>query len=165
VALVPIATYRVQLHGEFGFDAPAAPPTDPLWLIGVFALVGGTLQTPVTFDTASTPKSWAAPGLPTQTRERPPRHAPGLGQGGLTQIPDSSTVEFFGVIADTGFSSVIVQEGTQGGNMETYYLDDLVYSYYETPNANNPVPEPGTMLLFGTGLAGVVAWRLKKSQA
>jgi len=49
--------------------------------------------------------------------------------------------------------------------METYYLDDLVYSYYETPNANNPVPEPGTMLLFGTGLAGVVAWRLKKSQA
>jgi len=81
------------------------------------------------------------------------------------QIPDSSTGQFFGVIADTGFSSVIVQEGTQGGNMETYYLDDLVYSYYETPNANNPVPEPGTMLLFGTGLAGVVAWRLKKSQA
>ncbi len=29
---------------------------------------------------------------------------------------------------------------------------------------NNPVPEPGTVFLFGTGLAGLAAWRLRKGQ-
>jgi PEP-CTERM motif len=37
--------------------------------------------------------------------------------------------------------------------------DDLI-----NPNPNpNPVPEPSTMILLGTGLAGIIAWRRKHS--
>lgn len=81
------------------------------------------------------------------------------------EISRTYTGEFFGVIADMNFSSVIVQAGTQSGSRETYVLDNLVYAYHQTQNPNNPVPEPSTMLLFGTGLAGVVAWRMKKTYA
>jgi len=33
-----------------------------------------------------------------------------------------------------------------------------------TVNGPNPIPEPGTMLLLGTGLAGLAAWRLRRQQ-
>ena len=40
-------------------------------------------------------------------------------------------------------------------------LDNIIYELAE----NQPVPEPSTMLLLGSGLVGIVAWRYRKHQA
>lgn len=45
------------------------------------------------------------------------------------------------------------------GNLK---LDNLKY---ELVNTQQPVPEPSTMLLLGSGLVGIVAWRYRKHQA
>ncbi len=42
---------------------------------------------------------------------------------------------------------------------------DLAFSLTNDGLPNNPIPEPSTMLLLGTGLAGIVAWRARKQQA
>lgn len=96
----------------------------------------------------------------------------GPGQGILVRLPYStgSTVlsidrttegTFWGFVSDTPFASVTLEGGTQEGWAETFEMDNLVYS---RPNGlgetGGAVPEPTTVVLFGTGLAGLLGWRI-----
>lgn len=91
----------------------------------------------------------------------------GSGMGLLLTMSDGSstfvapeisnaTDNFWGFTADTYFTSVSIVAATQGGIAETYHLDNLVFG--NTP-ATAAVPEPATMLLFGTGLIGLIGSR------
>ncbi len=44
------------------------------------------------------------------------------------------------------------------GNNESFAFDELILAKSST----QPVPEPSTMILLGTGLAGIIAWRRKQ---
>ncbi len=93
----------------------------------------------------------------------------GPGQGLLVSLPYStgSTLlsidrsnpgQFWGFVSDTAFSSVTIQGWRQSGWAETYEMDNLVYSV--SSNSNEPVPEPGTWLLFLSGIVGLIVWRI-----
>jgi hypothetical protein len=97
----------------------------------------------------------------------------------VTGIPGMVTIEVLNasdVVLETySIASVVV--GSWGINFlgietagirkvrfsgEGIVLDKLTF---ETGAASAPIPEPSTMLLLGSGLVGLVAWRKRKSQA
>ncbi len=51
--------------------------------------------------------------------------------------------------------------GWQGGMDESFAIDNIVLS---VDNGSTPVPEPATMLLFGTGLAGLIGSRIRRKK-
>ena len=77
---------------------------------------------------------------------------------------------FWGFVSDTAFDSVTLKGWTQTGWAETYELDNLVYSVPSglgsiPSGSGGTIPEPHTIVLFGTGLAGLLGWRIWKGKA
>ena len=72
-----------------------------------------------------------------------------------SQVPNSSTGQFFGVVSTTSFAATLFNAGNQGGVAETYAMDNLVLA--------TAVPEPETyaMLLAGLCLVGLARRKAK----
>ncbi len=90
---------------------------------------------------------------------------------------DHSTFSYNGIIydlgtlGDSGFFGLIEDNGTlaagtpfsfgqQSVNWSGVSFDNITYS----SNSPFPVPEPATMLLFGTGLVGLVGWKQRENR-
>ena len=66
----------------------------------------------------------------------------------LTKTPDGGGVLYFGFTdAGASISSVTFTEGPTGSSRDIWGIDDVTFGA--------TVPEPGSILLFGTGLAGL----------
>ena len=88
---------------------------------------------------------------------------------GTFNVPDfagSGTLSFLGI--DFGSSVVSHVRITSGnaalgpsetGNLDLVVMDDFIYG---EPVAANAVPEPGTLALFGSGLAGLMLLRYRR---
>lgn len=88
------------------------------------------------------------------------------------EISNSSNFDFFGVLTDSPFESIILNAGTQRGVAETFSLDNVVYGMGEfdidpDPDPDpTPVPEPSATVGFIiVGLIGAAAKRKKQLAA
>ena len=80
-----------------------------------------------------------------------------LFQGSTLVLPQEISRElngFFGWMSTTPFLGFRLSEGTQQGAVETFQMSNVEYA---------PVPEPGTLLLIGSGLAGLAMRRRRRS--
>jgi len=71
------------------------------------------------------------------------------------QVSNSLDNSFFGFTSDVAISRIGLSEGSQSSGVETYWLDNVVYS---------DIPEPETLALFGIGLITISLLRRKKTR-
>jgi len=77
-------------------------------------------------------------------------------------IPLGTTMDLFSVTFDAlapGTSTVLPSPGTLGG---LFFLGGGPLPISVASGTVTVTPEPGTLLLLGSGLAGLVAWRMRK---
>jgi PEP-CTERM motif len=55
-----------------------------------------------------------------------------------------------------------IEFGSTGVFPNSVLADNLTFEWGQLPN-NNPIPEPTSMLLLGSGFAGILVWRRKKA--
>ena len=101
----------------------------------------------------------AGPGGPGQGIELT---LPGLSGVPLLSVDHYFSGGFWGFISDTAFDDVTLQAWIQSGWAETFELKKLVYSDSAPPPTVDPIPEPTTFLLVGTGLGGFLLWRARQ---
>jgi hypothetical protein len=77
----------------------------------------------------------------------------------IGEIPNTYKGGFWGFTIDTPnpFYHVKFSAGSNSGSQETYWTVDLAYTY--------GVPEPASLLLLGSGLVGLVAFRKRFKSA
>jgi hypothetical protein len=73
-----------------------------------------------------------------------------------TEIPRTLAGTFWGFVSDVAFTDVLLTMGTQATGIETFHMDNMVYSA-------SPVPVPAAVWLFGSGLLGLLGLKRKKA--
>jgi hypothetical protein len=68
---------------------------------------------------------------------------------------------FFGVVSDTPFNQVVLSADGGTGFDEFFFMDNVSFG---EEAAATPVPEPTSLLLFGTGALGVLARTRRRKQ-
>lgn len=69
-------------------------------------------------------------------------------------IINTTAGQFWGFLSPTAFTDILFAADGQPGIQETYIMDDLHYC---------PVPVPPAVLLFGSGLLGLVGFRFRRT--
>ncbi|ENO79636.1 hypothetical protein C662_10681 [Thauera sp. 28] len=85
----------------------------------------------------------------------------GATTGGLFPRNGTSTSGFFGLVSDTAFSSVLLQQVARGGVLDDMSIDNVRF----TPAPASAVPEPTVLALLSLGLLGLGAVRRKQRTA
>lgn len=84
-----------------------------------------------------------------------------LGSSVLASLGAAESIDIWFNISESGRSDASLLESINNGSLSAF---NLIGGFAQTGGSPTPeVPEPGSMLLLGSGLAALVGWRRRKS--